>query len=227
MSTLKSGRYPKMIGGKKKKLINIMEELLGIDHLTIGTVEQLEDRKKALLLAEEHKRGRIAKRAEWEDEKLQRKKKEQETLVRKTEEYNKDNGPNLTTEEYKEKMKTDAAATAVAEKEEKEAADAAATTEKNAKKDAIKKGRRVKDYGFTFVGDIETNEQTDIKNIINQLNDILRLKEIGLYEDIQTEPNTVLIKTINIKDGETQISETPEKIFVAPLEEEISDTKKD
>lgn len=218
MSTLKGGKYPKMIGGKKRKLINIMEELLGIDHLTIGTVEQLEDRKKALQLAEEHKRGRIAKRAEWEDEKLQRKKKEQETLVRKTEEYNKDNGTNLTTEEYKEKMKTDAAATAVAEKEEKEAADAAATTEKNAKNDAKKRGRRVKDYGFTFVGEIDSTDQTDIKKIITQLNEILRLKELELYEDIQTEPNIVLIKTINTNDGEELISKTAEKVFVAPLE---------
>ena len=50
MSTLKGGKYPKMIGGKKRKLINIMEELLGIDHLTFATSEQLEDRKKALQL---------------------------------------------------------------------------------------------------------------------------------------------------------------------------------
>lgn len=219
MSTLKSGRYPKMIGGKKRKLINIMEELLGIDHLTIGTLEQLEDRKKALQLADEHKLKREGERAKWEDEKLQRKKKEQETLVRKTEEYNKKNGSLLTPDEYKEKMKTDAAATAVAEKEEKEAADAAATTEKNAKKDAKNRGRRVKDYGFTFVGAIESAYQTDIKKIITQLNDILRLKKLGLYDDIQSEPNIVLIRTTNIKDGEELISKTAEKVFVAPLEE--------
>jgi len=212
-----------MIGGKKKKLINIMEELLGIDHLTIGTSEQLEDRKKALLLADEHKLKREGERANWEADKLQRKKKETMLLELKTNEYNKKHKTSLTIEGYKEKMKTDAADAAVAKK----TAEDAATTERKDKKDAKNRGRRIKDYGFTFVGDIETNEQTDIKNIINQLNDILRLKEIGLYEDIQTEPNTVLIKTINSKDGETQISETPEKIFVAPLEEEISDTKKD
>jgi len=223
MSTLKGGKYPKMIGGKKKKLINIMEELLGIDHLTIGTSEQLEDRKKALLLADEHKLKREGERANWEADKLQRKKKETMLLELKTNEYNKKHKTSLTIEGYKEKMKTDAADAAVAKK----TAEDAATTERKDKKDAKNRGRRIKDYGFTFVGDIETNEQTDIKNIINQLNDILRLKEIGLYEDIQTEPNTVLIKTINSKDGETQISETPEKIFVAPLEEEISDTKKD
>jgi len=223
MSTLKGGKYPKMIGGKKKKLINIMEELLGIDHLTIGTSEQLEDRKKALLLADEHKLKREGERANWEADKLQRKKKETMLLELKTNEYNKKHKTSLTIEGYKEKMKTDAADAAVAKK----TAEDAATTERKDKKDAKNRGRRIKDYGFTFVGDIETNEQTDIKNIINQLNDILRLKEIGLYEDIQTEPNTVLIKTINIKDGETQISETPEKIFVAPLEEEISYTKKD
>ena len=200
-----------------------MEELLGIDHLTIGTSEQLEDRKKALLLADEHKLKREGERANWEADKLQRKKKETMLLELKTNEYNKKHKTSLTIEGYKEKMKTDAADAAVAKK----TAEDAATTERKDKKDAKNRGRRIKDYGFTFVGDIETNEQTDIKNIINQLNDILRLKEIGLYEDIQTEPNTVLIKTINSKDGETQISETPEKIFVAPLEEEISDTKKD
>ena len=215
MSTLKGGKYPKMIGGKKRKLINIMEELLGIDHLTFATSEQLEDRKKALELSEEHKRSRIAKREEWEADKLRRKKKETMLLELKTNEYNKKHKTSLTIEGYKEKMKTDAADAAVAKK----TAEDAATTERKDKKDAKNRGRRIKDYGFTFVGDIETNEQTDIKNIINQLNDILRLKEIGLYEDIQTEPNTVLIKTINSKDGETQISETPEKIFVAPLEE--------
>ena len=63
-----------------------MEELLGIDHLTIGTSEQLEDRKKALLLAEEHKQGRIAKRAKWEEEKDQRKKEETMLLELKTKE---------------------------------------------------------------------------------------------------------------------------------------------
>ena len=218
MSTLKSGRYPKMIGGKKRKLINIMEELLGIDHLTIGTLEQLEDRKKALELSEEHKRGRIAKRAEWEAEKKRRSNAE-EAAARAAK------FSSVAEHKASKKKLADAAAAAVAKKTADAAA--AASDKRTAKKDAIKKGRRVKDYGFTFVGDIETNEQTDIKNIINQLNDILRLKEIGLYEDIQTEPNTVLIKTINIKDGETQISETPEKIFVAPLEEEISYTKKD
>ena len=227
MSTLKGGKYPKMIGGKKKKLINIMEELLGIDHLTIGTSEQLEDRKKALQLADEHKLKREGERAKWEDEKLQRKKKEQETLARKTEEYNNKNHSSLTSEQYKEKMKTDAAATAVAEKEEKEAADATATTEKNAKKDAKNRGRRVKDYGFTFVGDIESAHQTDIKKIITQLNEILRLKELGLYEDILAKPNTVLIRTTNIKDVEELISKTAEEVFVAPLEEEIPDTKKE
>ena len=55
MYTLKSGRYPIMKGGKKKKLINILEELLGINQLTFGNVEQLEDRKTALELSEEHK----------------------------------------------------------------------------------------------------------------------------------------------------------------------------
>jgi len=175
----------------------------------------LEDRKKALELSEEHKRSRIAKREEWEADKLRRKKKKTMLLELKTNEYNKKHKTSLTIEGYKEKMKTDAADAAVAKK----TAEDAATTERKDKKDAKNRGRRIKDYGFTFVGDIETNEQTDIKNIINQLNDILRLKEIGLYEDIQTEPNTVLIKTINSKDGETQISETPEKIFVAPLEE--------
>ena len=218
MSTLKGGKYPKMIGGKKRKLINIMEELLGIDHLTIGTSEQLEDRKKALLLAEEHKRGRIAKRAEWEDEKLQRKKKETMLLELKTNEYNKKHKTSLTIEGYKEKMKTDAAAAAVAEKEEKEAADAAATTEKNAKKDAKKRGRKIKDDDFIFTGNIESAHQTDIKKIITQLNDILRLKELGLYEDILAKPNTVLIRTTNIKDGEELISKTAEEVFVAPLE---------
>lgn len=215
MYTLKSGRYPIMKGGKKKKLLNIMEELLGVDQLTFGTVEQLEDRKKALLLAEEHKQGRIAKRAKWEDEKLQRKKKETMLLELKTNEYNKKHKTSLTIEGYKEKMKTDAASAAVAKK----TADAAATTEKNAKKDAKNRGRRVKDYGFTFVGVIDSAHQTDIKKIITQLNDILRLKELELYEDIQTEPNVVLIKTINTNDGEELISKTAEKVFVAPLEE--------
>ena len=212
MSTLKGGKYPKMIRGKKRKLINIMEELLGVDHLTIGTSEQLEDRKKALLLAEEHKQGRIAKREEWEGDKLQRKKKETMLLELKTNEYNKKHKTSLTIEGYKEKMKTDAAVA-------KKTAEDAATTERKDKKDAKNRGRRVKDYGFTFVGDIESAHQTDIKKIITQLNDILRLKELGLYDDIQPELNIVLIKTTNIKDGEELISKTAEKVFVAPLEE--------
>lgn len=217
MYTLKKGHYPKMKGGKKKKLLNIMEELLDVDHLTIGTIEQLEDRKKALLLAEDHKLKRKDERDKWEADKKRRSDEEEAAAA----------AAGLSLEDFKAKKKetADAAAAAVAKKTADDAA--AASDKRTAKKDAIKKGRRVKDDDFIFNGDIETNEQTDIKNIINQLNDILRLKEIGLYEDIQTEPNTVLIKTINIKDGETQISETPEKIFVAPLEEEISDTKKD
>ena len=214
MYTLKRGHYPKMKGGKKKKLLNIMEELLDVDHLTIGTIEQLEDRKKALLLAEDHKLKRKDERDKWEADKKRRSDEEEAAAA----------AAGLSLEDFKAKKKETADA-AVAKK----TADAAndASDKRTTKKDAIKKGRRVKDDDFLFNGDIETNEQTDIKNIINQLNDILRLKEIGLYEDIQTEPNTVLIKTINIKDGETQISETPEKIVVAPLEEEISDTKKD
>jgi len=201
MYTLKRGHYPKMKGGKKKKLLNIMEELLDVDHLTIGTIEQLEDRKKALLLAEDHKLKRKDERDKWEADKKRRSDEEEAAAA----------AAGLSLEDFKAKKK--------------ETADAAAAAV--TKKDAIKKERRVKDDDFIFNGDIEANEHTDVKNIINQLNDILRLKEIGLFEDIQTEPNTVLIKTINIKDGETQISETPEKIFVAPLEEEISDTKKD
>ena len=214
MYTLKRGHYPKMKGGKKKKLLNIMEELLDVDHLTIGTIEQLEDRKKALLLAEDNKLKRKGERDNWEADKKRRSDEEEAAAA----------AAGLSLEDFKAKKKETADA-AVAKK----TADAAndASDKRTTKKDAIKKGRRVKDDDFLFNGDIETNEQTDIKNIINQLNDILRLKEIGLYEDIQTEPNTVLIKTINIKDGETQISETPEKIVVAPLEEEISDTKKD
>ena len=69
MYTLKRGHYPKMKGGKKKKLLNIMEELLDVDHLTIGTIEQLEDRKKALLLAEDHKLKRKDERDKWEADK--------------------------------------------------------------------------------------------------------------------------------------------------------------
>ena len=203
MSTLKGGKYPKMIGGKKKKLINIMEELLGIDHLTIGTSEQLEDRKKALLLADEHKLKREGERANWEAEKKRRSEEEETAAI---------TAGFKTAAEHKasKKKKADAA---VAKKAEDAASD------RTAKKDAKNRGRRVKDYGFTFVGDIETNEQTDIKNIINQLNDILRLKELGLYDDIQSEPNIVLIRTTNIKDGEELISKTAEEVFVAPLEE--------
>ena len=72
MYTLKRGHYPKMKGGKKKKLLNIMEELLDVDHLTIGTIEQLEDRKKALLLAEDHKLKRKDERDKWEADKKRR-----------------------------------------------------------------------------------------------------------------------------------------------------------
>ena len=206
MSTLKGGKYPKMIGGKKKKLLNIMEELLGVDHLTFGTSEQLEDRKKALLLTEEHKQGRIAKREEWEGEKKKRSAAE-ETAARKA--------GFKTAAEHKasNKKDADAAAAAVAKKAEDAASD------RTAKKDAKKRGRRIKDDDFTFAGDIESAHQTDIKKIITQLNDILRLKELELYEDIQTEPNIVLIKTINTNDGEELISKTAEKVFVAPLEE--------
>ena len=206
MSTLKSGRYPKMIGGKKKKLINIMEELLGIDHLTIGTSEQLEDRKKALLLADEHKLKREGERANWEAEK-KRRSEEEEAAARAA-------GFSSVAEHKASKKKTaDAAAAAVAKKAEDAASD------RTAKKDAKKRGRKIKDDDFIFTGNIESAHQTDIKKIITQLNDILRLKELGLYDDIQSEPNIVLIRTTNIKDGEELISKTAEKVFVAPLEE--------
>jgi hypothetical protein len=215
MSTLKGGKYPKMIGGKKKKLINIMEELLGVDQLTFGTVEQLEDRKKALLLADEHKLKREGERANWEAEKKRRSEEEEDAAALA-------GFSSAADRKASKKKDADAAAAAVAKKAEDAASD------RTAKKDAKKRGRRVKDYGFTFVGEIDSTDQSDIKKIITQLNDILRLKELGLYEDVQTKPNTVLIKTINIKDGETQISETPEQVFVAPLEDEIPDnTKKD
>jgi hypothetical protein len=218
MSTLKGGKYPKMIGGKKKKLINIMEELLGIDHLTIGTSEQLEDRKKALQLADEHKLKREGERAKWEAEKKRR--SDAEEAAAKAAGFS--SVAHRKEVKAKKKEVAEAAAAAVAKK----TADAA-TTEKNAKKDAKNRGRRVKDYGFTFVGDIESARQTDIKKIITQLNDILRLKKLGLYEDILAKPNTVLIRTTNIKDGEELISKTAEEVFVAPLEEEIPDTKKE
>ena len=212
MSTLKGGKYPKMIGGKKKKLINIMEELLDIDHLTIGTSEQLEDRKKTLLLAEEHKLKREGERANWEAEKKRR--SDAEEAAARAASFS------SVAEHKASKKKTADAAVA------KKTADAA--SDRTAKKDAKKRGRRVKDDDFIFNGAIEANDQTDIKKIITQLNEILRLKEFELYEDIQTEPNIVLIKTININDGETQISETPEQVFVAPFEDEIPDnTKKD
>lgn len=204
MSTLKGGKYPKMIGGKKKKLINIMEELLGIDHLTIGTSEQLEDRKKALLLADEHKLKREGERANWEAEKKRR--SEEEEYAARAAGFS-------SVAEHKASNKKNADAAAAKKAED------AASDKRTATKDAKNRGRRVKDYGFTFVGAIETNEQTDIKKIITQLNDILRLKELGLYDDIQSEPNIVLIRTTNIKDGEELISKTAEKVFVAPLEE--------
>mgnify|MGYP006103170873 CR=1 FL=1 len=213
MSTLKGGKYPKMIGGKKKKLINIMEELLGIDHLTIGTSEQLEDRKKTLLLAEEHKLKREGERAKWEADKKRRSDEEEAAAI---------NAGFSSAADHKASKKKDAAAAAVTKK----TADAA--SDRTAKKDAKKRGRKIKDEDFIFTGNIEANDQTDIKKIITQLNDILRLKELELYEDIQTEPNIVLIKTINTNDGDTQISETPEQVFVAPFEDEIPDnTKKD
>ena len=209
MYTLKSGRYPIMKGGKKKKLINILEELLGINQLTFGNVEQLEDRKTALELSEEHKRGRIAKRAEWGAEKKRRSDAEEAAAK----------AAGLSLKDFKARKKkiADAAADAVAKKATDAAA--AASDKRTAKKDAKKRGRRIKDDDFTFVGDIESAHQTDIKKIITQLNDILRLKELGLYEDILAKPNTVLIRTTNIKDGEELISKTAEKVFVAPLEE--------
>jgi len=204
MSTLKGGKYPKMIRGKKRKLINIMEELLGVDHLTIGTLEQLEDRKKALLLADEHKLKREGERANWEAEK-KRRSEEEEAAARAA------GFSSAADHKASNKKKADAAAVA------KKAEDAA--SDRTAKKDAKKRGSKIKDDDFIFTGNIEANDQTDIKKIITQLNDILRLKELGLYDDIQPELNIVLIKTTNIKDGEELISKTAEKVFVAPLEE--------
>ena len=209
MYTLKSGRYPIMKGGKKKKIINILEELLGINQLTFGNVEQLEDRKTALELSEEHKLKREGERANWGAEKKRRSDAEEAAAK----------AAGLSLKDFKARKKkiADAAADAVAKKATDAAA--AASDKRTAKKDAKKRGRRIKDDDFTFVGDIESAHQTDIKKIITQLNDILRLKELGLYDDIQSEPNIVLIRTTNIKDGEEQISKTAEKVFVAPLEE--------
>ena len=206
MSTLKGGKYPKMIGGKKKKLINIMEELLGIDHLTIGTLEQLEDRKNALQLADEHKLKREGERANWEAEKKRRSDAE-EAAARAA------NFSSVAEHKASKKKIADELAAAVAKKAEDAASD------RTAKKDAKNRGRKIKDDDFIFTGNIESAHQTDIKKIITQLNDILRLKELGLYDDIQSEPNIVLIRTTNIKDGEELISKTAEKVFVAPLEE--------
>ena len=213
MSTLKSGKYPKMIGGKKKKLINIMEELLGIDHLTIGTLEQLEDRKNALQLADEHKLKREGERANWEAEKKRRSDAE-EAAARAA------NFSSVAEHKASKKKIADELAAAVAKKAEDAASD------RTAKKDAKNRGRKIKDDDFIFTGNIESAHQTDIKKIITQLNDILRLKELGLYDDIQSEPNIVLIRTTNIKDGEELISKTAEKVFVAPLEVEIPDNTK-
>ena len=213
MSTLKGGRYPKMIGGKKRKLINIMEELLGIDHLTIGTLEQLEDRKNALQLADEHKLKREGERANWEAEKKRRSDAE-EAAARAA------NFSSVAEHKASKKKIADELAAAVAKKAEDAASD------RTAKKDAKNRGRKIKDDDFIFTGNIESAHQTDIKKIITQLNDILRLKELGLYDDIQSEPNIVLIRTTNIKDGEELISKTAEKVFVAPLEVEIPDNTK-
>ena len=189
MSTIKKGGlYRKTKGGGKKKLLNIMEELLGVDHITFATREQLEDRQKASKLFEENKQKRTEKRTAYE-------------VKRKTEREE---------EKTKRKERGDKADAAADESEDSDDPDVTSGTS----------GRQQsKKSKFTSIGNIDTHDQDNIQKIIDQLNEILRLPEFKLYNDIDAKENSVVIQTFTTKDGDEKVDSNPIVVHVDPLED--------
>ena len=186
MSTIKKGGlYRKTEGGGKKKLLNIMEELLGVDHITFATREQLEDRQKALKLFEENKQKRTEKRTAYE-------------VKRKTEREE---------EKRKRKERGDTVSKAADESEDSDDPD-------------VTSGRQQsKKNKFTSIGNIDPHDQENIQKIIDQLNEILRLPEFKLYNDIDAKENSVIIQTFTTKDGDEKVDSNPIVVHVDPLED--------
>ncbi len=186
MSTIKKGGlYRKTEGGGKKKLLNIMEELLGVDHITFATREQLEDRQKASKLFEENKQKRTEKRTAYE-------------VKRKTEREE---------EKRKRKERGDTMSKAADESEDSDDPD-------------VTSGRQQsKKSKFTSIGNIDPHDQDNIQKIIDQLNEILRLPEFKLYNDIDAKENSVIIQTFTTKDGDEKVDSNPIVVHVDPLED--------
>ena len=78
---------------------------------------------------------------------------------------------------------------------------------------------------MVFNSNVPKENQSDITNIINQLNTILRLSELGLYtpdEDIDGQPNTVIISSGEVdKDGNESRGDV-EYIRIPPLIPDIT-----
>ncbi len=189
MSTIKKGGlYRKTEGGGKKKLLNIMEELLGVDHITFATREQLEDRQKALKLFEENKQKRTEKRTAYE---VKRKTDREEERTKRTERGDK----------------------ADADANESEDSDDPDVTSGTSGRQQSKKSK------FTSIGNIDPHDQDNIQKIIDQLNEILRLPEFKLYNDIDAKENSVIIQTFTTKDGDEKVDSNPIVVHVDPLED--------
>ena len=78
---------------------------------------------------------------------------------------------------------------------------------------------------MVFNSDVPKEKQLDLTNIINQLNTILRLSELGLYTpdgDIDGQPNTVIISSGEVdKDGNESRGDV-EYIRIPPLIPDIT-----
>jgi hypothetical protein len=189
MSTIKKGSlYRKTKGGGKKKLLNIMEELLGVDHITFATREQLEDRQKALIVRNKYAEQRTQERTAHEKKQLDKR-------------------------EQRKQERTERGDKAEADANESDDSDDPDVTSGTSGQQQSKKSK------FTSIGNIDPHDQDNIQKILDQLNEILRLPEFKLYNEIDAKENSVIIQTFTTKDGDEKVDSNPIVVHVDPLED--------
>jgi len=191
MSTIKKGGLYRKTKGGKKKILNIMEELLGVDHLIVATKEQLEDRQKALIVRNKYAEQRTQERTAHKKKQLDKR-------------------------EQRKQERTERGDTADADANESEDSDDPDVTSGTSGTSGRQQSKKSK---FTSIGNIDPHDQDNIQKIIDQLNEILRLPDFKLYNDIDAKENSVVIQTFTTKDGDEKVDSNPIVVHVDPLED--------
>lgn len=97
------------------------------------------------------------------------------------------------------------------------------TTENNQSEDTTEKQTSSKSKipivsNFEFDSSVKENDQNTIKNVMMNLNTILRLPELGMFADDELEGKTdsvILVEKLIDDDGEKQ--NTPKEIYIEPF----------